>query len=144
MTKRWRLAILIPLVYLILASVIHELFFVRVRGGEGFMPFDRDRLPAAVAVCAAYAFTLWILLERAVRQNRRTREALSARGLLNEQILFLQQMRELVYADLVCLPGLVAFILTADMTLLLFLCVVSMLLYLRIMPRTGTGGGAAA
>ncbi len=145
MTKRWRLAILIPLVYLVLAWAIQHFFFERFRGGDGFLPFDREHLPAGILVVSVYAVFLWFLLERAIRQNRQVREALASKGVLNREILFLQQLREFVYCDLVCLPGIVVFLLTADMSLLIMLCAVSMLLYLRVMPReagetSGNGG----
>ncbi len=135
MTKRWRLAILIPLLYLLLAWAIQYFFFEPYRDGEGFLPFDRANLPAGILVVSVYAGFLWYLLERAIRQNRQVRRALASKGVLNREILFLQQLREFVYCDLVCLPGIVVFLLTADMTLLFALCAVSMLLYLRVMPR---------
>jgi hypothetical protein len=132
--SRWRLIIMLPLIYIFGGILVQRFHFQPDRGGEGFLPLDEEVYLVALFVGGAFAVGLWRLLALTER-----RQLLELTTLRSDPNAFLrrareQQMMRFALCDIAAAPGILLFLLEGDLFPLMAFVVISLVLYLRVIP----------
>lgn len=129
--RAWRLATLIPMVYLLAGLALQSYWFT---SGEGLMPLSEGSKMLLVGGGALLAVTLWALYNRLEARHlltlKETRD--DAEGFY--QLASEQQLQRFILCDLASMPGIVVFLFDLDAAALMAFCLISMVFYLRAMP----------
>jgi hypothetical protein len=141
---RWRLVMMMPLVYLLGAAALNRWYLVPHRGGRGFLPLGEAGLAVGVGLGAALVGLLWVLMGRLRRVQREEIALLGAQPHLQAPRLVEQLWMRLGLCDLAAGPGLILFLLDGNGPVLLSFLLISLGFYLREMPRAADLAGGPA
>ncbi|HMX61743.1 MAG TPA: hypothetical protein PKD58_01600 [Candidatus Sumerlaeota bacterium] len=129
--QRWRLAVAIPLLYMI-AGVLVQAYLFKHNGG--LMEVSRTLLLVMIFLGGAFSVLLWHLLTALFRRQQAS--LAEAAGSIDSfaGAAFRQQKIQFITCDLAALPGIVIFLCTGDLFHLVMFIVISMFFYLRCFP----------
>lgn len=130
--NRWRLAILLPLLYVMTGIALQRYAFAP--GWKGLFVAGDEWMLAGLFIGGSSVAILWQLLGQ---MNRRELDALAgARGDADQFLKLAKdhQMLQFLICDIVSFPGIILFFMTGDLFLLVIFAVLSMLFYLRSFP----------
>ena len=129
LTNRWRLFIMLPMIYLAVGLMIQEFWLT-----EGLLPVPAAGYFVLLFLAGFLVIVLWRLLP--VMERRQLAELVELR---QEPEKFFRRAREqqllrFSVCDIAAAPGIVLFLMQADPVPLLIFCFVSMTFYLRAHP----------
>jgi hypothetical protein len=135
---RWRLAILLPAVYFLIVVWL-------VQGplaDGGLVEISDLTLMVLMVVGVAFVFFLWRLLTSVRRVQQRDLSTAHMDPVAFLDLAKRQQLVQLTLCDLSSAPGLILFALRGEPMLAIPTLVLSMVMYLRVLPSQETLGEA--
>ncbi|MBI1291016.1 hypothetical protein GC173_07190 [bacterium] len=131
---RWRMAILLPMIYLLLGAVVIKSWFIPSQGPAGLLPLSNELFSLLALMGGLLIGALWLLLGRsqaaqyeALRLHHDDPEAFLREAKRHQLVQF-------ALCDLAASIGILLFVVQGDFTVLLAFCLASEVLYLKAFP----------
>lgn len=131
---RWRIAIMVPLVYLGLGTFAVETVFDGSKGRPGLMPMSEEAFGLGCLFGGLLLGALWVTINRL-----KGREFEELSGVADDPPEFLRlaqrhQFTQFTVCDLAASPGIFLFLLQGELVALFLFVVASEVFYLRAFP----------
>lgn len=133
--RRWRLVLLVPILYLGLGLLISQFYFIPHLHGRGFFPLSPGAATFLHFFGGSLVGVLLLLFLRTRARHRAELLALSGVPELQKARAMEQQLVQFAICDGVAFPGIIMFLLDGSEAALVVYVFTSLVFYLAAVPR---------